>query len=117
MLALILGLVPVPTGGQTQSQQSQEQTPKDQEQNQNQSQKKKKGGFFGGLKAVTGESGQQTEATRTAGSKSVGEGEQIGEVEPKNSDRQQVDAMDKYSVSPADLKKFQDQGHLQPPQQ
>lgn len=96
-----------PQEGQSQSQQ------KDQQQQQ---QKKKKGGFFGGLKAVTGESGEQTEATRSAGSKSVGEGQTIGNVRPTATDRQKVTDMEKYSVPDKDLKKFQQDGQLAPKQ-
>lgn len=94
---------------QEQSQQGQEQQTEQQ-----QKKKKKKGGFFSGLKAVTGESGEQTEATRTAGSKSVGEGEKMGNVTPTASDRQQVTALENYSIPADDVKKFQQQGHLEP---
>ena len=78
--------------------------------------KKKKGGFFGGLKAITGESSEQQEVTATAGSKTVGEGEQIGEAKPTAADRQAVTAMENYSVPEKDLKKFQDDGQLKPKQ-
>jgi hypothetical protein len=94
-----------------QSQQSQEKSDKDQ-----QKKKKKGGGFFGGLKAVTGESSEQQEATRTAGSKTVGEGEQIGDAQPTAADRQAVKAMENYSIPEKDVKKFQDGGQLKPKQ-
>jgi len=93
-----------PPAGQGQTQK--EQPPK----------KKKGGGFFGGLKAITGESAEQTEVTATAGSKSVGEGEKIGNVTPTAADRQQVKAMEDYAVPAPDVKKFQEYGHLQPKQ-
>jgi hypothetical protein len=95
---------------QEQSSSSQDQAAKDQQQ------KKKKGGFFGGLKAITGESSEQTEATRTAGSKTIGEGERIGDVQPTADDRQKVNGMEKYSVPEKDLKQFQEDGHLKPKQ-
>ncbi|MGD0921193.1 MAG: hypothetical protein ABSA70_05425 [Terriglobia bacterium] len=93
-----------------QSQQSQEKSDKDQQK------KKKGGGFFGGLKAVTGQSSEQQEATRTAGSKTVGEGEQIGDAQPTAADRQAVKAMENYSIPEKDVKKFQDGGQLKPKQ-
>ena len=94
-----------------QSQQTQEKSDKDQ-----QKKKKKGGGFFGGLKAVTGESSEQQEVTATAGSKTVGEGEQIGSAQPTAADRQAVSAMEKYSIPEKDVKKFQDEGQLKPKQ-
>ncbi|MHB8652329.1 MAG: hypothetical protein ACYDA9_00465 [Terriglobia bacterium] len=100
------------------NQQDQQDQKKDSNQNQTQSeqqQKKKKGGLFGGLKKVSGvESGQESAATTSAGSKSVGEGKKIGEMTPTAADRQQVTDMENYSVPQPDLKKFQDDGHLQP---
>lgn len=97
-------------------QQSQDQSQQNKDQNQSDQQKKKKKSLFGGLKSVTGEKGEQSEATRTAGSKSVGEGQKIAETTPTTADRQALDAMENYSVPPADLKKFQADGHLQPKQ-
>ena len=94
-----------------QSQQSQEKSDKDQ-----QKKKKKGGGFFGGLKAITGESSEQQEATRTAGSKTVGEGEQIGSAQPTAADRRAVSAMESYAIPEKDVKKFQDEGQLKPKQ-
>jgi uncharacterized protein HemX len=96
---------------QAGSQQDQDKTQKEQ-----QEKKKKKGGFFGGLKAITGESSEQQEVTATAGSKTVGEGEQIGNAQPTSADRQAVTAMENYSVPEKDLKKFQDDGQLKPQQ-
>ena len=102
------------------NQQNQQDQKKNANQNQTQSdqqQKKKKGGLFGGLKKVSGvESGQESAATTSAGSKSVGEGKKIGEMTPTAADRQQVTDMENYSVPQSDLKKFQDDGHLQPKQ-
>jgi hypothetical protein len=95
-----------------QDQQEQEKTEKEKQQ----SAKKKKGGFFSGLKAITGESSEQQEATRTAGSKTVGEGQQIGDTTPSSADRAQVNAMERYTVPQADLKKFAEDGQLKPEQ-
>ena len=96
---------------QEASQQDQEKSEKDQKEK-----KKKKGGFFGGLKAVSGESSEQQEATRTAGSKTVGEGENVADAQPSAADRQAVTAMEQYSIPAPDLKKFQDDGNLKPQQ-
>ena len=96
---------------QDQSQQSQEKSDKDQ-----QKKKKKGGGFFGGLKAVAGESSEQQEVTATAGSKTVGEGEQIGSAQPTAADRRAVSAMESYAIPEKDVKKFQDEGQLKPKQ-
>ena len=101
---------------QDQEQQGQEQQGQEQNQKDPQQKKKKKGGFFGGLKSVTGQSSEQQGVTATAGSKTVGEGEQIGNVTPNPADRQQVTSMENYSVPEKDLKKFQGEGHLQPKQ-
>jgi hypothetical protein len=90
-------------------QQDQQQSDKDQKEK-----KKKKGGFFSGLKAVTGQSSEQQEDTATAGTKGVGEGAQIGNATPSSADRQAVSAMESYSIPPPDLKKFQEDGRLQP---
>ncbi len=115
-LAVALGVWPsrAQQQSQDQSQQNKDQNQQNQDQNQSDQQKKKKKSLFGGLKSVTGEKGEQSEATRTAGSKSVGEGQKIAETTPTATDRQALDAMENYSVSPADLKKFQADGHLQP---
>ena len=97
---------------QSQSQPQEDQNPPQKDQ----PQPKKKGGFFKGLKAVTGESSEQTEATAAAGSKSVGEGAKIADVKPTASDRGKVTAMENYSVPEKDLKKFQEDGKLVPKQ-
>jgi hypothetical protein len=89
---------------QTQQQQGQQQKPK------------KKGGFFSGLKEVTGSSSAQTTDTASAGAKGVGEGEKIGNVTPSPADRQAVTAMENYSVPAGDLSKFIEDGHLKPKQ-
>jgi len=96
---------------------SQDAPQQGQEQSQKEQKKKKKGGFFKGLKAVTGQGSEQQEATATAGSKSVGEGEKIGNVAPSAADREQLHAMETYSVPEEDLKRFQKDGHLEPKQQ
>ena len=104
-----------PTSGQDQSQQDQSQQDQGKS-DKDQQKKKKKGGFFSGLKAVTGESSEQQEVTATAGSKTVGEGEQIGDAKPTAADRQAVTAMENYSLPEKDVKKFQDDGKLKPKQ-
>jgi len=113
ILVLAVGLTAPRVRSQDQSQEIQSQEQKDQQQPKK---KKKKGGLFGGLKAITGESSEQTEATATAGSKSVGEGESVGNVQPTASDRQQVTAIENYSIPEKDVKKFQEDGHLVPKQ-
>jgi hypothetical protein len=114
VLILILVVTATTSFGlpQDQPQEGQGQAEKDQQQKK----KKKSGGIFGGLKAITGESSEQTEVTATAGSKSVGEGEKIGNVTPTAADRQQVKAIEDYSVPEKDVKKFREDGHLQPKQ-
>jgi hypothetical protein len=104
-----------PTSGQDQSQQDQSQQDQGKS-DKDQQKKKKKGGFFSGLKAVTGESSEQQEVTATAGSKTVGEGEQIGDAKPTAADRQAVTTMENYSIPEKDVKKFQDDGQLKPKQ-
>jgi transcription initiation factor TFIID subunit TAF12 len=96
------------------NQQGQQQGQQDQNQGQSQQQEKpkKKGGFFGGLKAITGSNSEQTSATASAGSKGVGEGEKIGNVTPTPADRMAVTLMETYSVPPSDLTKFIQDGHL-----
>ncbi len=112
ILMTAIGMVPTgPQSGSLAAPQDQQQAQKDEQQK-----KKKKGGLFGGMKAVSGESSEQQEATATAGSKSVGEGEKIGSVTPASADRQQVSAMENYSVPQNDLKKFQEDGRLKPKQ-
>lgn len=125
LVALAVSFGPLPHRVQAASQdQKSQQGQQDQKNNPNQDQtqtdqqqKKKKGGLFGGLKKVSGgESGQESAATTSAGSKSIGEGKKIGEITPTAADRQQVTDMENYSVPQSDLKKFQEDGHLQPKQ-
>ena len=106
---LVMTIGAVPGYSQDQPQPGQEKSEKEQQQK-----KKKKGGFFGGLKSITGESSEQQEVTATAGSKTVGEGERIGDVQPTSADRQKVTAMENYSVPEKDLKRFVQDGRLQP---
>lgn len=114
---VLLGTVAAPPGlAQDQSTQSppqQDQSTPDQQKPEKQKKEKKKGGgFFSGLKAVSGSGSEQQEATRTAGSKTVGEGAQIGDAQPTAADRQAVSAMEGYSVPAPEVKKFQDDGKL-----
>ncbi len=74
--------------------------------------KKKKGGFFSGLKAISGSSSEQQEVTATAGSKTVGEGEEIGNAKPSAADHQAVTEMENYSIPQDELAKFQEKGQL-----
>ncbi len=105
-----------PQQDQQQQNQTEQRNQQDQTQ-QDQQKKKKKGGFFGGMKKITGvESTEETSATASGGSKSVGEGAKIANATPTNADRQAVSAMEKYSVPEAALKKFQKDGNLQPKQ-
>ena len=93
--------------------QPQTQSPSGQDQTQtNQQQPKKKGGLFGGLKAVTGTSSDQTEDTAAAGSKGVGEGARIADATPTAADRSKVAAMENYSIPKTDLEKFEKDGKL-----
>ncbi len=94
-----------------QAQSTQDQEKSDQQKKEKEK-KKKGGGFFSGLKAVSGSGSEQQEATRTAGSKTVGEGAQIGDAQPTATDRQAVSAMESYSVPAPEVKKFQDDGKL-----
>ncbi|MFB3921135.1 MAG: hypothetical protein ACE145_05400 [Terriglobia bacterium] len=95
-----------------QEPSTQDQPAPDQSKTEQKKEKKKGGGFFGGLKAVAGTGSEQQEATRTAGSKTVGEGAQIGDAQPTAADRQAVSAMESYSVPAPEVKKFQDDGKL-----
>ncbi|MBZ5514560.1 MAG: hypothetical protein LAN62_06905 [Acidobacteriia bacterium] len=107
--AVLVTLGPAMPGAQDQTQQqNQPQSEKEQKE------KKKKGGFFSGLKAVTGQSSEQQEDTATAGTKGVGEGVQIGKTTPSAADRRAVSAMESYSIPQPDLKKFQEDGALKP---
>ncbi len=91
------------SGQQEQSQKKEEQA-----------KPQKKGGFFEGMKAVTGSSSAQTSDTASAGAKGVGEGEKIGEVTPTAADRQAVTDMERYFIPPQEVKKFDEQGNLKP---
>jgi hypothetical protein len=107
---LVLGSTPFPRAeekSQGASPPGQEKSTKDQ---------KKKGSFFRGLKAVAGQSSEQQGETATAGTKGVGEGEQIANLQPSAADRQAVTAMEEYSVSASELKQFQEEGKLKPQQ-
>lgn len=128
-LAVAAAVTVVPTSirsagpGQDAQQNQQQQGQSDQGQSQGQAQsqsqdkqKKKGGGFFGGLKAATGSSSQQTSATVSAGTKGVGEGAQIGDLVPTAADRQAVTQMENYSVAQGDLNQFIQGGHLKPKQ-
>ena len=114
-LVLLAGLPLILLSGRLnagqEAQQNQQQGQQDQGQGQQQK-PKKKGGFFNGLKEVTGSSSEQTSATASAGAKGVGEGEKIGNVTPTPAARQAVTAMDNYSVPQGDLAKFTAEGHL-----
>jgi hypothetical protein len=118
ILAMLLALSPLTSLASQDNQQSQQDQQQQGESQQQSDQKpKKKGGFFGGLKKVTGgESGQESAATASAGSKAVGEGAKIGEITPTAADREQVTKMENYSIPQGDLKKFQENGHLKPKQ-
>ncbi|HLY59775.1 MAG TPA: hypothetical protein VKV95_03320 [Terriglobia bacterium] len=97
---------------QTQDQQKQQDQQKDDQTDQ---QPKKKGGMFGGLKKVTsGKSDNETASTASGGAKGALDGKQIADKTPTAADKQQVTDMEKYSVPQNVLKKFQDDGHLQP---
>ena len=91
-----------------QSQQNQDNSQQDQQQT---DQKKSR---FGGLKKITGsQSSQQTTSTASGGSKGITDGKKLAETNPTAADRQQVTDMENYSVPQPDLKKFQNDGHLQ----
>jgi hypothetical protein len=98
-------------------QEAQSPPPGQQEQNQKTSQQakpEKKGGFFDGMKPVTGSSSAQTSYTASAGAKGVGEGKKIGEVAPTAADRQAVTEMERYFIPPQEVKKFDQDGNLKP---
>jgi hypothetical protein len=101
-------------GQSSSTQQGQDQTQTSGGQQQQSSPQKKKGGFFSGLKEATGETSAQNEATSSAGSKSVGEGDgaKIAATNPTAADRQKVSALESFSISGDDLKKFKSDGHL-----
>jgi hypothetical protein len=104
--ALMLGVAAPLAMAQDNASQDQEK-PQEEEKP-----KKKKGGFFGGLKAISGSSSEQKEATATAGAKTVGEGEEIGNAKPSAADRQAVTGMENYSIPQDELAKFQEEGQL-----
>lgn len=99
-----------------QNQQNQQNQPsQDQKQTDQQPPEEKKGGRFGGLKKITsGQSASETTSTASGGSKGISDGKTIADKTPTGADRQQVSDMENYSVPQNDLKKFQDDGHLQP---
>ncbi len=111
LLGSVAGPLPRAQDQSTQGQPTQDQSQQGQ-QTEKEKKKKKGGGFFGGLKAVSGSGSEQQEATRTAGSKTVGEGAAIGDAQPTAADRQMVSAMEGYSIPPPEVKKFQDDGKL-----
>jgi cytoskeletal protein RodZ len=99
------------------AQQDQEKAQDQQKQDQAQTDQQKKkggGGIFGGLKAVTTQSSDQNKATASAGTKGALDGKEIADKTPTSADMQQVTDMENYSVPQGDLKKFQEDGHLQP---
>lgn len=113
-ILVILG-VPALSTSQDNQQGQQDQQQQGESQQQSDQKPKKKGGLFGGLKKVTGgESGQESAATASAGSKAVGEGAKVGEVTPTAADRAQVNKMENYSIPQGDLKRFQENGRLKP---
>jgi cytoskeletal protein RodZ len=100
--------------------QQDQQNQKDQ-QDPNQSQtdqkaKKKKGGIFSDTNDVNTQSSDQKKLTASAGTRGALDGKQIADKTPSAADKQQVTDMENYSVPQGDLKKFQDDGHLQPKQ-
>jgi hypothetical protein len=98
--------------GAAQDQPSGEQEKAEKETKTKEKEKKKKGGFFSGLKAVSGSSSEQQELTATAGTKGVGEGEEIGNITPTTADRNAVSAMERYMLPEPEVKKFQADGRL-----
>jgi len=109
-IAVIFALILPGLGAAQQGQQDQ---PK-KDQSQTEQQPKKKGGVFGGLKAVTTQSSDQKKETASLGTKGVMDGKEIADKVPTAADKQQVTDMENYSVAQGDLKKFQEDGHLQP---
>jgi type II secretory pathway pseudopilin PulG len=107
---------PAVRAGQDTTQGQQQQNQQDQSQTQQPEKPKKKGGFFGGLKSITGSSSEQTSATASAGAKGVGEGAKMANLTPTPADIAAVTSMEQYSIPPQDLKKFDQDGHLQPKQ-
>jgi hypothetical protein len=107
-------------GAGQDSQQTQQDQQQSGQQSQDQSQQekpKKKGGFFGGLKTITGSSSEQTSATASAGAKGIGDqGTSIAKVTPTAADLQAVTQIEAFTVSKGDLSKFIEAGHLQPKQ-
>lgn len=105
---------PAVCAGQEAQPSASQQSDQSAGQSQKQEKPKKKGGIFGGLKAITGSSNEQTADTASAGTKGVGEGEKIADVTPTAADRQAVTGMENYSVPQGDLKKFIVDGNLKP---
>ena len=103
---------------QNQPDQQNQQTPQNQDKGQqDQQQSDQKKSRFGGLKKITGsQSTQQTTSTASGGSKGITDGKKLAEVNPTPQDKQQVTDMENYSIPQPDVKKFQDDGHLQPKQ-
>lgn len=126
-LAFLAVLAWVATQPLRAAQDAQQSPPQDQGQSQNQGQTqtqtqtqqkpKKSGGFFKGLTKITGgQSGQETSATASAGAKGIDEGKKMAELTPSAADIAAVTSMEQYAIPAADLKKFQQDGHLQPKQ-
>lgn len=119
-LALVTGVAVIfaltlPLRGVAQQDQDKAQDQQKQDQTQTDQQKKKGGGgIFGGLKSVTTQSSDQNKATASAGTKGALDGKEIADKTPTSADMQQVTDMENYSVPQGDLKKFQEDGHLQP---
>jgi hypothetical protein len=124
-LAILAGVVmtlslPLPRLGAAQqdhqNQTDQESQQDQQKQNQNQTDKKtkKKSSIFGNDNDVNAQSSDQKKLTASAGTKGALDGKQIADLTPTPADRQQVTDMEKYAIPQGDLKKFQDDGHLQP---
>jgi hypothetical protein len=113
-MALMSALILPGLGMAQQDQQSQQDQKSQPKQDQTDQQPKKKGGFFGGLKAVTTQSSDQNKATASLGTKGALDGKQIADMTPTAADRQKVTDMENFSIPQGDLKKFQDDGHLQP---
>ena len=113
-LMLVLAFLSIPgrPASAVQDQSAGDQEKSDKDQKAQEKEKKKKGGFFSGLKEVSGGGSEQKELTATAGSKGVGEGEDIGKIQPTSVDRAAVSAMESYSVPEPEVKKFQTDGRL-----
>jgi hypothetical protein len=115
-MAMMFALILPGLGAAQQDQQAQpdQQNQPKQDQTNTDKQPKKKGGFFGGLKDVTTQSSDQKKETASMGTKGALDGKEIADKTPTSADKQQVTDMENYSVPQGDLKKFQEDGHLQP---